>query len=353
MDVINNLEKAGYRACKKIGILYETNSVARIRNYWKRNTTLRRISKRITKIKITEQHKGINIISWCNTIFGKIPTETEFLRKNGQTQKVTEAKRNKERGKGSRRRPRAYKTDVNWETMFEGLRKTWRKLSHNRSKQNRTWKNSLAETRQRRYQTDCIRKQIFESYQKTVPSENSNYLLAVVWRLKIKLFTFYISLRRKSTLVHRSPSTTTIKKRNRSNQQYSARLNRWLDRLAHFDTAFQHIAGSNLKVTNYLCRKTVDGKGSRDRRHERRRTRKILTEHAELNAKYGSLFDSQSHSWEEETEKERKQNRNEIEQKKNQTQTHRTFHNKNNVSKLNAKKKLHLGSLMSTPWNAV
>ena len=37
--------------------------------------------------------------------------------------------------------------------------------------------------------------------------------------------------------------------RNRSNKTYSARLTRWLDRLAHFDINIKHIAGKHLKIT--------------------------------------------------------------------------------------------------------
>ena len=48
-------------------------------------------------------------------------------------------------------------------------------------------------------------------------------------------------------------------KRNRSNKQYSARLTRWLDRLAQFDIAIQNIAGSNLNFTDYHSRNPVRG----------------------------------------------------------------------------------------------
>ena len=41
-------------------------------------------------------------------------------------------------------------------------------------------------------------------------------------------------------------------KRNRSNKMYSVRLTRWLDRLAHFDINFKHIAGKHLALTDYL-----------------------------------------------------------------------------------------------------
>ena len=43
-------------------------------------------------------------------------------------------------------------------------------------------------------------------------------------------------------------------KRNRTNKTYSARLTRWLDRLAHFDINIKHIAGKHLAQTEYLSR---------------------------------------------------------------------------------------------------
>ena len=46
-------------------------------------------------------------------------------------------------------------------------------------------------------------------------------------------------------------------KRNRSNKTYSARLTRWLDRLAHFDINIKHIAGKHLKLTDYLSRNPI------------------------------------------------------------------------------------------------
>ena len=50
----------------------------------------------------------------------------------------------------------------------------------------------------------------------------------------------------------------SILKRKRSNHQYSARFTRWLDPLAHFDTAVQKIAGSNLNGINSPCKNPVE-----------------------------------------------------------------------------------------------
>ena len=81
--------------------------------------------------------------------------------------------------------------------------------------------------------------------------------------------------------------------RNRCNRQYSARITRWLDRLAHFDIAFQHIAVSNLKFTDFLSRNPVENASNEDV-YDEQYVIIILSEQAELNAKYGTLFADQS-----------------------------------------------------------
>ena len=123
-------------------------------------------------------------------------------------------------------------------------------------------------------------------------------LLAVVWGLE--KFRFYLYGKK----VHRYTDHQALEpliKRNRSNHQYSARLTRWLDRLAHLDIAVQHIAGRNLKFTDYLSRNPVGGAPTEDK-YDEEYVINILTEHAELNAKYGSLFDSQSDYSKQDTE---------------------------------------------------
>ena len=79
-------------------------------------------------------------------------------------------------------------------------------------------------------------------------------LLAVVWGLE--KFRFYL-YGKKIFLYTDHQAMEPLIKRNRSNHHYSARLTRWLDRLAHFDIAVQHIAGKNLKFTDYLSRNPV------------------------------------------------------------------------------------------------
>ena len=60
-------------------------------------------------------------------------------------------------------------------------------------------------------------------------------LLALVWVLEKFRFHFY---GKKVLLYTDHQALEPLIKRNRSNQQYSARLTRWLDRLAHFTLQF-------------------------------------------------------------------------------------------------------------------
>ena len=137
-------------------------------------------------------------------------------------------------------------------------------------------------------------------------------MLAVVWGLEKFQFYFY------GKKVHFYTDHQVLEpliKRHQSNQQCSAR---WLYRLAHFDIAVQHIADSNMKTTDFFSRNPV-GCAAIEDEYDEQYVINILTEHAELNVKYGSLFDRQS-----ETEKKRKRNWNETEREKNQSQANRT-----------------------------
>ena len=127
-------------------------------------------------------------------------------------------------------------------------------------------------------------------------------------------------------------------KRNRCNKQYSARLTRWLDRLAHFDIAIQHIAGNNLKFTDYLSRNPVEGATPEDN-YDEEYVINILSEQAKLNAKYGQLFADQSDTSKRVTEIENGRSENKTEQQNNQSQTSRIFENKNGVNKINRNEK--------------
>ena len=114
-------------------------------------------------------------------------------------------------------------------------------------------------------------------------------LLAVVWGLE--KFRFYL-YGKKVFLYTDHQALEPLIKRNRCNKQYSARLTRWLDRLAHFDISIQHIAGSNLKFTDYLSRNPEEG-ATTENTYDEQYVINTLTEQAELNLKYGRVFTNQ------------------------------------------------------------
>ena len=116
-------------------------------------------------------------------------------------------------------------------------------------------------------------------------------------------------------------------KRNRCNRQYSARLTRWLDRLAHFDIAIQHIAGSNLKFTDFLSRNPVESASNEDV-YDEQYVINSLFEHAELNVKYGTLFADQS-------QVAPGRNKTTEEHFNNQSHQNRIFENNRDVNKMN------------------
>ena len=149
-------------------------------------------------------------------------------------------------------------------------------------------------------------------------------LLAVVWGLE--KFRFYL-YGKKVFLYTDHQALEPLIKRNRCNRQYSARLTRWLDRLAHFDIAIQHIAGSNLKFTDFLSRNPVESASNEDV-YDEQYVINILSEHAELNVKYGTLFADQSQVAPE-------RNKTTEEHFNNQSHQNRIFENNRDVNKMN------------------
>ena len=93
-----------------------------------------------------------------------------------------------------------------------------------------------------------------------------------------------LRIRKKVHLYTDHQALETLKERNRSNKQYNARLTKWLDRLTHFDIAIQHIAGSNLKITDYLSSNPVEGAIS-EKNYDEEYLINILGEHGDLNLK--------------------------------------------------------------------
>ena len=148
-------------------------------------------------------------------------------------------------------------------------------------------------------------------------------LLAVVWGLE--KFRFYL-YGKKVFLYTDHQALEPLNKRNRCNRQYSTRLTRWLDRLAHFDIAIQHIAG-NLKFTDFLSRNPLEN-ASKEEVYDEQYVINILSEQAELNAKYGTLFADQSPIAPE-------RNKTTEEYSNNQSHQNRIFENNRDVNKIN------------------
>ena len=123
----------------------------------------------------------------------------------------------------------------------------------------------------------------------------------------------------------------------------------WLDRLTHFDISIQHIAGSNLKFTDYLSRNTVGG-ATPEENYEEEYVINILFEHAKLNLKHGRLFTDQAKHDKIKTEIRGDANEAKDERNENQSQTNRTFENINSVNKIDFNKPILSGqSDISTP----
>ena len=76
-------------------------------------------------------------------------------------------------------------------------------------------------------------------------------------------------------------------KRYRCNKLHCARLTQWLNRLTHFDISIQHIAGSNVKFTDYLSRNSRNpvGGSTPEESYAEEYLINILTEQVELNLK--------------------------------------------------------------------
>ena len=83
---------------------------------------------------------------------------------------------------------------------------------------------------------------------------NELELLAVVWGLEH--FRLYI-YGKPIELLTDHQALEPIMKKSSSNDTYSARLTRWLDRLANFDIQIKHVAGKHLKLTDYLSRNPI------------------------------------------------------------------------------------------------
>ena len=120
----------------------------------------------------------------------------------------------------------------------------------------------------------------------TKKSIGEREFLAVVWGLE--KFCFYLY----GKLVHLHTDHQALEplnKRIRAYQQYSARLMRWLNRLAHFDIAIKHTAGKNSALTDYLSTHPTE-EATTEGNHDEEYVFNILSKLCKLNRKYGLLL---------------------------------------------------------------
>ena len=125
-------------------------------------------------------------------------------------------------------------------------------------------------------------------------------LLAVVWGLEH--FRLYIYGKPIKLLTDHQALEPLIK-RNRSNKTYSARLTRWLDRLAHFTINVSHIAGKHLALTHDLSRNPSAPPQADDVYDEEYVINNVIP-HYKFVTKYGCLsnhFNQSKHGTQQET----------------------------------------------------
>ena len=123
---------------------------------------------------------------------------------------------------------------------------------------------------------------------------NELELLAVVWGLEhFRLYTYGKPIK----LLTDHQALEPLIKRNRSNKTYSARLTRWLDRLAHFTINVNHIAGKHSPLTDYLSR-NPNAPPQQDEAYEGEYVINSIVPHYEFVSKVGCLSNHfvQSHA---------------------------------------------------------
>ena len=108
----------------------------------------------------------------------------------------------------------------------------------------------------------------------------------------------------------------------------------------------QHIAVSNLKITDYFSRNLVGG-ATPDENYEEEYVIYIITEHVELNLKRGTLFTHQSKHNKSKTELRDDDTETQDQRNENQSQAKRTFENKNSLNEIEQSKPTTSGSVQN------
>ena len=191
------------------------------------------------KNKHPEKRKRIKILFGSDTIFVKIYQKP--ISANGYTQKTTEKTKRMDLDRGTHRSVQQLKKLI---THLPGL------AHYNSNRENILTTDAstkgLGATLWQKQKDGNLKPVGFAS--RFLPDTEKKYaikeleLLAVVWGLEhLRLFVYGKPIE----LLADHQALEPLIKRNRSDKTYSARLTRWLDRLAHFDINIKHIAGKH------------------------------------------------------------------------------------------------------------
>ena len=200
---------------------------------------------------------------------------------------------------------RKFKTKDHGNTVSSTLQLRLSNRNNNRREHKRPRGNLMARTTERNTKTHRFCKSFPIRHRKKY-AINELELLAVVWGLEH--FRLYIYGKPIKLLTEHQALEPLIK-RNRSNKTYSARVTRWLDRLAHFPFNVNHIAGKHLALTEYLTRNPVIPPHADDTYDEEYVINNIIP-HYSFISKYGCLSNHTSQS-ENGTEKSERKSNNE------------------------------------------
>ena len=127
--------------------------------------------------------------------------------------------------------------------------------------------------------------------EKNTPLLNSNYWPSFGGLEHFRLYIYGKPIK----LLTDHQALEPLIKRNRSNKTCSARLTRWLDRLAHFTINVNHIAGKHLALTDYLSRNPTAPPQTDDAYDEEYVINNILS-HYKFISKYGCLSNQSDQS---------------------------------------------------------
>ena len=198
---------------------------------------------------------------------------------------------------------RKFKTKDHGNTVSSTLQFRLSKRNNNRRKHKRLRGNLSAGTTERNTKTHQFCKSLPIRHRKKIRHQRARITGS---SLGLEHFRLYIYGKPMKLLTDHQALEPLIK-RNRSNKTYSARLTRWLDRLAHFTINVNHIAGKHLALTDYLSRNPVLPPQADDTYDEEYVINNIIP-HYSFISKYGCLSNHTSQSENGTAKSERKSN---------------------------------------------